>query len=351
MLLINQRQLEISAATADDKHPLHAQAIEYTKGLEELRQKFGKTIKFVRPGFPKTSLGSDSKGRDANIQEPTPPIRIPLRTVIAHPTRGREIWACPMDFPELKPNNLWDIGRKVSIQITDFIITDLNKDPDLAYYLYYISNSVKRGRLKVDNPKEEVAKKADKVREELERKTAVWQMLTDEDVLRKMAAAYGVTDAHKRDANELRFALEATLENNDKNKRKDPLLKGTKEFLDEMKVTDAVRLRAFIRKLMDEQKLIYKPDGRFWVGSKNIMQVPASAINDRFNYLCNYYSAPNNTDKLQELMRDVVTKDYLDSLKDDKEFKWLSKVMGIQSAFKKGEDIKSMVYDAFNVAL
>jgi hypothetical protein len=50
-------------------------------------------------------------------------------------------------------------------------------------------------------------------------------------------------------------------------------------------------------------------------------------------------------------MRDVVDKAYLDGLTDPKDLIWLAKVMGINTSFKKKEELKSMVYDAFSIAL
>jgi len=118
-----------------------------------------------------------------------------------------------------------------------------------------------------------------------------------------------------------------------------------------MKVTDNVRLRSFLKTLEDDKKLIYKPDGRWHLGEKTLLQVPYENIKDAFGYMCSYYNVPNNADKLKDLMHDVVNKEYLDNIKDEKDFTWLAKVMGITSAFKKKEKIRSMVYDAFSIAL
>jgi hypothetical protein len=350
-LLINGRQLEVGLAIRDENHPMHQYALEYTQGLTELREKFGNVIKFIRPGFPKKNRGSDSKGNEVMMNEPTPPALFPLEKSHPHPNRGEEVWSCCLNMPKLLPNGLWSIGNKKSLKIEQFINVDINKQPDLAYYLYYIADFGRGGRLKVDDPQEEIRNKAAKERQLVERKTAIWQMLSDENVLRKMASAYGVPFAATKSPDALRFDLEAQLESNDKNKIKDNSIKGTMEFLEEMKVTDNVRLRAFLQKLIDDNKLVYKQDGRYRLGDKVLMQVPQSEINKRFEYLCSYYNISNNQDKLQELMRDVVNKEFLDGIKDDKDITWLSKVMGINTPFKKKEELRSLVYDAFSIAL
>jgi hypothetical protein len=353
-LLINGKKLETGVALRDVNHPLHEYAVDYTEGIKSLKQQYGKTMRYVRPGFPIMNKGADSKGNETMLIEPDRPAMFPLQTVFPHPLRGEETWSCCLDMPKPIGNDQWEMGKKRSIMINRFINIDLDKQPDLAYYLAYIyvADFKKRtNRLRIDDPDKEIREKADQKRLDVERNTAIWQMLKDEDQLRKMASAYGVPMSATKSADALRFDLEATLENNDKNKGRNPQLKGTKEFLEEMKVTDNVRLRAFIKRLEDDKKLVYKPDGRYHLGDKTLVQVPQSDIQNRFEWLCGYYNISNNADKLQELMRDVVDKAYLDKITEDKDFTWLCKVMGISVPFKKKEEIKSMVYDAFSIAL
>jgi hypothetical protein len=350
MLIINGRQLEPGMASKDPNNPLHEQAKEYLKGIEELRAKFGKTLKFVRPGFPKKNKGSDSKGKETELTEPTPPALFPIQTEYTSPTRGKEIWTCCTTLPELQPNGLWGLGKnaKRSFLIEDFKIIDIEKEPDLAYYLYYISNSAKKGnRLKLDNPKEDLKKKADKIRDEMGIKVAIWQMADDEQ-LKQVAAAYGIPDTEVKEADAIRFELEERLLANDMKKRKDSTIRGTSEFLQDMKVNDTVRLRAFIQKLIDDKSITYSADGRYKVGDKVIMQVKATDLTRKFDHLCSYLSMPNNADKLKELMLDVMDDKRLAKF-SDKDFAWMAKVMGVTTAFKEKEKIKEMVYDVFSI--
>ena len=350
-LLINGKQLSVGTALRDESNEMHEYAKEYTAGIAELKQKFGKTVKFVRPGFPKSNRGSDSRGREVNMLEPTPPAMFPLEKEFAHPLRGKEIWSCCLNMPKLLPNGLWSIGNKRSIKITDYLNVNIEKQPDLAYYLYYIANFERGGRLKIDDPKAEVRAKAEKEEAMVDLKFAIWKQLTDEPTLRKLAAAYGVPNSGTEEPAQLRFNLEAKLLNNDIKKRQDPLIRGTREFLEEMKVTDNVRLRALLQKLIDEKKLVYKPDGRYRLGDKLLMQVPQTEIGRTFEYICGYYSMATNADKLQELLRDIVNKEFLDNIVDDKDYVWIGKVMGVNSAFKKKEELKTLVYGAFSIAL
>ena len=136
-ILVNVIKLDAGIALRDEKHPMYAYALQYTEGIAELKKNHGSVIRFVRPGFPKMNLGSDSKGNETSIVEPTPPAMFPLEKVYAHPTRGEEIWSCCLTMPKLLPNGLWSIGNKKGLKITDAISVDIDKQPDLAFYLYY----------------------------------------------------------------------------------------------------------------------------------------------------------------------------------------------------------------------
>lgn len=359
-ILVNGKMLETAIALQKTDHPLHEIAKEYTEGLKKLREQFpdGK-IKFVRPGFPIKTKGVDSKGREVMMVEPSRPALFPLEKKFAHPMRGEEIWSCCLQMPQLLPNGLWSIGKKKSLKVDEFYIVDLNKQPDLAYYLAYIAKFDRKGLLVIDDPKAETRKKADEKRRTVEINAAIWQMLKDEEQLRKIAAAYGVTGAYakrngeySKDADTLRFELEDQILKNEKRRGKNDFsVKGISEFLEEMKVTDNVRLRAFIQNLIDEKKIVYKPDGRFRVGEKAITQVPQSEIGRKFEWLCGFYAMPSNKDRLVELMKDVIDKEYLDNITDEKDHTWIAKSLGLSTSFKKKEELKSAVYDAFNVAL
>jgi hypothetical protein len=351
MLLINKKPLEVGAALDNEKHPLHRQAKEYSDGLNRLKQMYpdGK-LTLLKTGFPKYVDGIDSQGKEVrNMPEPAIPYYYPLSTNHTS-TRGKEIWACCMGDPKILPGDLWDLGNKRSWSIYNQLVIDINDDPDFAYYVYYISRAVKGGHIKVADPKADVKAKADKKRESLERETAIWHSLSDEVQLRKIAQAYGVSSVDSKEPDAIRFELETVLKNNDLAKKKDPSYKGTKEFLEDMKITDYVRLSAFLRHWMDESKITYSPDGRYKIGDKAIAHVPTDQITKKFPYLCNYFAAPNNRDKLASLMKDLINKEYLDSLSDPKDFRWIAGVMELTGYYnKKAEEIREMVFKEFTL--
>ena len=349
MLLLNSQKLEVAAAEKDKNHPLHEQALFYLKSTEYLRKTYGKYMRFVDIKQPRYCKGSDGRGNDIpKMKEPDTIMRIPLQTYYADPKRGREVWACCTAQPVLLPNGLWDLGRNRSLTIKGEKIVDLTMDVDLAFYLAYLSPFVRKKLLKIDNPAMDAKSEGDRNRELTKRKTAIWNMLDDEK-LRIMASAYGVTQTTTKTTDRIRLDLEKILEINDKLKKSNPAVRGTDDFLEEMKVTDGLLLRAFTQNAIDNKQVTWTKDGKWHIGEKVVFHVSLADVQNKreFDALCNYLSAPNNNDKLQDFLQDLVSKEYLDSVKDPKVFNWLATNVKIKTAFKKKGEVKRMVYDFF----
>lgn len=352
MLLINRKPLSISEALNDPKHPNHEYAKEYEEGVKELHKRFGRQMRFIRPDFPKYVEGSNERGdRIAQMPLPTTPMQVPLKCN-ANGRLGREIWMCCLDEPTVLPNGLWDMGRKRSFPIKENLTVDLDKDIELAYFLYFKSPFMNpkqggrgSGQLKVYDETEDARKLGETEELITERKMAVWKLLKD-DKLEMMARAYGVSVLNKQPQN-IRQDLEKQLQTNDDLQRGNPAVKGTREFLEEMKVNDSVLLRNFAKRMIDEGRISFRADGRYKIGDKVVVQVPASEILKPFDYLCQYLSAGNNLEKLQEFLKDLLSPEYLDGIIEKKEWQWLYKVTGANPEFKKTGDIQNTVRTFF----
>jgi hypothetical protein len=351
MLIVNKERLDVSRAD-DTSYHLREQAQEYRRGLKQIQDTYpdGQLV-IVRTGYPKFTDGIDSKGFDVKAMiEPTPPAKYPLSSLYSHHKRGKEVWGVCMGEPKILPGNLWDIGDKRSFTITDKMVIDIKQEPDLAFFLVYICNAVKGGHLKIDNPKEDAKKRGNKHREEIEIEIAIWHTLSDDDQLKRIASSWGVAEVDKKEPDQVREELRDVLKANDDMKKRDLSYKGTKEFLEEMKITDSVRLNSFLRHWLDEKKITLLDSGQVKIGDKTIAHIPADWANRKFVWLCNYFFAPNNLQKLQELMKDLVNKEYLDTVSDEKDFRWLAKVMEIKGYFNQSSDkVKEMVIKEFVV--
>jgi hypothetical protein len=227
-------------------------------------------------------------------------------------------------------------------------IVDLTTDMDLAFYLAFISKFVAKRRLRIDNPAEDARAEADKEREDTKRQMAIWNMM-EEDKLRTMAQAYGVPDVNTKTSDRIRIELKQVLVTNDKLKKSNPAIRGTDDFIDELKVTDGLLLRAFVQNAIDSKQLEFKGDGKWHIGDKVVMHVSFNDMQTKrqFDALCNYLGAPNNNDKLVDFFGDLINKEYLEGVKDTKVFEWLAKSVGIKVAFKKKAELKKLVLEHF----
>jgi hypothetical protein len=344
MIILDSHPLELDALN-DPKHKLHDFAKEYDDTLKELYARYTNGfIRFKRPGFPRYTKGMDEQGREIpKMAFPTPPMRIPLKAYATTGKLGKHLWMCCLDTPTVLANGLWDMGRKRAMSIKEDILVDIKKEPDLAFFLYRISPFVRRGLVKIADPVADDKKIGEEQGELTERKYAVWNLLSDEAKLKTMARAYGINNAETKQPNALRQELENTLEKNDALKKQNPIIKGTREFLEEMKITDNVLLRNFVQKAIDDKKLEYRADGRWKIGEKNIIQVPASDLGRTKEYLCDYLMAGNHIEKLQEFLKDLINKEYLEGITEKKEWVWLAKVANIPHEFKEAKKVTENV--------
>jgi hypothetical protein len=345
MILIDQKPLE-SDALNDKLHKLHRFAVEYDNTLKHLKETYTNGfIRFKRTDLPKYTKGADSNFKELpKVSEPVQPWRIPLSSYAVLGELGKHRIMCCLDTPTVLANGLWDMGTKKSMNVKESILVNINEEPDLAFFLYKVSPFVRRGLIKVVDPKQDDANLGEAEREITETKYAVWSMLGDVDKLKTMARAYGVAGVEGKQPNAIRKELEELLVRNDKAKKQNPAIKGTKEFVEEMRVTDSLLLRNFVQKSIDEKRLEYRQDGRWRIGEKIIVQVPVSELERKNEYLCNFLMAGNNFEKLQEFIKDLISKEYLDAIPENKdgkkEWEWLAKIAEFNPQFKKISEIK-----------
>ena len=195
MILLDKVPLALESLN-DTKAKQYVFAKEYNDTITYLHEHFPNgVIHFKRKGAQKYTKGADNFGREVpNMLEPVSPWRIPLQAYAVTGDKGKHLWACCLDSPEPEANGLWNMGRTRTLSIKESKSVDINKDPDLAFFLYKISPFVQRRLIAVADPVADDATLGEAERVLTERKYAVWNMLSEEDKLKRMARAYGVVD-------------------------------------------------------------------------------------------------------------------------------------------------------------
>ncbi len=355
MILVDRRPLEGDALNTPT-HPLHKFAKEYNDTLAYLNKHFDKdgVIRFKKIGYPKYTKGADSSFREVpKLKEPDTTWRIPLKAYVAIGDLGKHTWMCCLDPPEVLPNGLQDmpkLSKRKGISIEDTLVVNISEQPDLAFFLYKISPFMERighnGLFRIVDPIREDEEFGAEEMALTRRKYAVWTMLRDEPKLKLMARAYGIEDTDNKQPNGIRKELEELLLRNDQAQKNNPAIKGTKEFEEEMQVTDSLLLRNFIQKAKDDKKIEIRADGRWHIGEKILVQVPVGEMSRAKDYLCQHLMIGNNQEKLQEFMKDLLNKEYLDAIPNNKdgkkEWEWLAKISGFNPSFKKIDEIKEV---------
>lgn len=342
MLLVNQKQLTKIALT-DENDPVHPYAVEYQRGVERLKKEYGDTITFVRPGYPKRTKGLNSRGREVMLKEPTQPMIVPYNADVVGDL-GKEYWQYCVGKAKPVAGGLWEPTGKRSRFVTNNVIVNIDDDPELAFFLYYKSAIVKGGQLKVYDPDAEARAEGDKARKELDLQTALYSTLSDETQLVNVALAYEI-DIRKKHPDTIRQALKDKVLAGEKKKKSDPTARGVTEFLEDLKVTDSVRMRSLLQFAVMENKLVC-PLNIYRSGENEIARVPQYEMHRKQDWLAQHLLNSANRQKLQDLLKDVVTKDYLDK-KDDKEYFWLARMMEVETNFKSKQEIKEKVYGIF----
>jgi hypothetical protein len=348
MILINQERL-LPDALKNEDDKLHAFAKLYDSTLNELKKKFGKTVHFIRPDRPRKTKGATARGKEVpGMSIPVEPIVIPLSAtvVLDEIPMGSNTWTCSMRAPRPIDGGLWEPGGRRSLIIKSAELSvSIENDPDLAVFMYKICPFVKKGILKLKDAQAEAEALAKREHLITERKMAVWKVLPA-DKVPTMARAYGLNNVDGKSEAILRAELERQLEINDSLKLRNPAVKGTLDFIEEMKINDNVLIRAFVRRMQDEKRLTLAFD-KFKIGDKVVYHVPAMEIKRANDALCQYLNASNNTEKLAEFIRDLIYKEYLAGITDKKELQWLARIAGINPEFKKLDDLKVQVANVF----
>jgi hypothetical protein len=161
----------------------------------------------------------------------------------------------------------------------------------------------------------------------------------------------GIPNATTTLPDALREEIEATLKSNDDKALRDPSIKWTtKEFMNEMKPSDAGRVRIFLRDALDNGLISYSVNGDYKIGDKVLIHIRKEDLEKKFDKLCDFFSAPAHVEDLRGVMMDVMTTTFLDR-QETADIRWVAKVMDIEGFYNKPEEqVKQMVYQAFNFA-
>jgi hypothetical protein len=280
---------------------------EYTDDKEAIRKEFeGMDYVIVRV---KNTPPPDSQG---NVYD-TPPFVFPLISESASSDGSSNVWAYCKGHPELQPNGLWKPPSKSRMLEKGTMVVDLKNDIDFAVYLFKKSKVFKGSFIVVDDPGRDARERGKAKRRNLLISSLVWGELSNDDELRDVAAAWGLSGTDNKEPDMLREELESLLSQREDQISKGKNVKGVDEFMKLRKNKKELRLRTFVQKAIDGKFISYDSTTRkYSIGKNDLVTVPMRDVSKPFDYLCNMLD--KEEDEIKKVVKEVVDEKYIDGI-------------------------------------
>lgn len=221
---------------------------------------------------------------------------LPLEATIAG-DEGTETWVYTPRPPVKRGDRLVYSGK--SRQLTRSWMLDKKKDAEVIFMLMEVLPYIDRRVIELVDKKRSATQKLQKENKEL---TARFIVQSDdspiskvttggEDTMRMVASAWGVDqadDVSGKSYEEVVVELWDAIQGQEKNRSSD---RGYDSFLDEVRADEIIRLRANIRRAVEQDKISYDNKNfcwRFVSNNYSIMTVTASQVSDPETALYNF---------------------------------------------------------------
>jgi hypothetical protein len=298
----------------------------------------------------------DTKGRRLR----SVPVSIPCHFPINRPGAGTEIWRyAESAMPTATPGKInytpssWIVGDQIEFSPSEHV--------EQVFYLLFIlgSDGLKSCSVYEENLVDKAKKKSEMYGgDELDVRYQIFRNkeIADES-LRQIALAWNITNAYILDIEILKNTLfERVMEAHKKNPQDNQAMKA---FLKDCKLGEVTELKAMVNKAVFEGKIFnFDRNTRRWLyasGGDYICQVPPDKIEEKNQYLVEYFLKPERFPELealrQEVWSDHIKPSYsltdLDKFNDVKEFRKVAKDLGKALPFNisKPESAKKWVIE------
>lgn len=220
-----------------------------------------------------------------------------------------------------------------------------HKDADLIYFLLHKSTQLNSSFILEDDVGDAL-KRTSKKRLEADLQAAIYTStspLSDEILLRDVAAAWGVSKAHTKAVPIIQEELEVLVKRGESLKKSDRTAWGIAELLEKINSTQEMRKRAIARRAIDNNIVEYDINSfyfKFKDGGEKLILVPQEYLQRRDEYFVN--TILKNADAWQIVKRAVITPEMIDSWDKPSDYGWLAEEEGIPKTTKKEEKIAKL---------
>jgi len=257
---------------------------------------------------------------------------------------GLEEWAYTKTLKRDKDNGDYLPAKKAEIVHWDLPVA--HRDADLIYFLLHKSVQTNNSFVVEDKTKA-AQKRAEGKSLEAELQAALYTKaspLTDEGLLRQVAAAWGVTQADEKHPAILKEELETRIRANEKQKGVDPSAWGIKEFLEKISSTEELQKRSIAQKALDKNIVRYNEMSFYYeIGESGdkLLLVPSTDLGKKEEYFIR--ECARDTEGVWKIIKKaIITPEMIDSWKDPKQYGWLVAEEGLPQTMKKADKIAKL---------
>lgn len=253
MIYVNNEFLDFSV-----KNSKYSNIVtDYHKEVSILKQKFGKFI-IIRSR-------KEAKVNKTGLLEQVAAKTIPLRITIGG-ANGSEEWVYTEAFPVIKEGQLTTESNQLIVKHGELLV-DLDKKPDLAYFLVKKHPSLQSGKFYVLDVEAKNRSLAEQRSRDARLNSAIYgensQLNTDLIFLRLISKRWGIGGADKQDKFALQNQLYDIVSKSDKVKGG----RGIEDFVSDIKFsgnTDQLEVAAKVRDAIDKNIVIFDIVNHKW---------------------------------------------------------------------------------------
>jgi len=236
---------------------------------------------------------------DTKLVEVDPIVFVPYEAIDYDERFGSQHWRFCLSAPRKNKDGKW-VYKPLGKEFKRTWAIDKKKQPDRIFFMLYLCHKTKDGTIICEDKKVEARKSIAKDERFIGVKFMINNELSplspkstgSEDLLRMIAAAWGVSKAHskRKSIDEVRLELFGIVDDNER--KHDTSGRGFDTFMSEIKSISRITLRANIQRAADNKIIVYDSNDFTWKYTSNdhvITTISARFFNNPATGLFDYF--------------------------------------------------------------
>lgn len=264
---------------------------------------------------------------------------------------GLEVWGYADTLVREKnnPNGFYVATKdgKKDILVTQGEYAVGHKDRDLLFFLLKKSKQL-GSTFMIEDKVKEANERAAQRQKRVDFESVLWgtsSPLNDDDVLSRVASAWGVTGVDKKIPAQLKEDLEVKVSQGEKVKKATGKGWGIEDFLNQLNAQGEL-IRASIAQLAIDRGVVgYNELSTYYEFTESgtkIFHVPADRINERDRFFVSQITKDPKGDMWKIIKKAIITPSLIDTWPTAKEYGWLAEEEGLSATMKKEDKLAKL---------